>query len=94
MRNMKIATRVSLLVLLVMIIGFLGLWMAVDNKSSDMVGELIKGQMEDAVSSRAYIIDNYVKSAEEYMVAFAKSDEVRNLPLHPQPKEHTKRPHE
>ena len=94
MKNMKIATRVSLLVLLVMIIGFLGLWMAVDNKSSDMVGELIEGQMKDAVSSRAYIIDSYVKSAEEYMVAFAKSDEVRNLLLDPQSVEYTKRAQE
>ena len=94
MKNMKIATRVSLLVLLVMIVGFLGLWMAVDNKSSDLVGDLIEGQMRDAVQSRAYIIDNYVQSAEEYLVAFAKSDEVRDLLKDPQSKELTRRAQE
>ena len=82
------------MVLLVMIVGFLGLWMAVDNKSSDLVGDLIEGQMKDAVQSRAYIIDNYVRSAEEYLVAFAKSDEVRDLLKDPQSKELTKRAQE
>lgn len=94
MKNMKIASKVSLLVTLVMIVGFLGLWMAVDNESSKMVGDLIEGQMEDAVSTRAYIIDNYVKSAEEYMVAFAKSDEVYNLLKNPSSTEYQKRAQE
>ena len=94
MKNIKIATRVSLLVLMVMIIGFLGLWSAVDNKSSDMVGALIEGQMKDAVQTRAYIIDNYVKSAEEYMIAFAKSDEVCNLLNDPESEEFTARAQE
>lgn len=84
MKSMKIATKVSLMVMLVMIVGFLGLWNAVNNKSSQMVGSLIEGQMKDAVQTRAYIINAYVKSAEEYMVAFAKAEEVRNLLLYPE----------
>ncbi len=94
MKNLKIATRVSLLVLLVLIIGFLGLWFAVDNRSSVLVGDMIEGQMQDAVHTRAYIIDNYVQSAEEYMIAFAKSDEVRNLLKNPDSEELTKRAQE
>ena len=35
--------------------------------------------MTDAVRSRAAIINDYVSSAEEYMTAFALSDEVHEL---------------
>lgn len=50
--------------------------------------------MKDAVHTRAYIIDNYVQSAEEYLEAFAQSDEVKNLLKNPQSPEYTSRAQE
>lgn len=83
LNNIKIATRTSIVITLVLVIGFFGLWRAVDKKSSTMVDKLIEDQMTDVVESRAYIINNYVQEAEQYMIAFAKSDEVRNLLKNP-----------
>lgn len=86
LKNIKIATRSSILITGILLIGFFGLWKVVDQKSSALVEEQIINQMTDAVETRAYIIDNYVQSAEEYMIAFAQSDEVRNVLLHPDTK--------
>ena len=75
---MKISTKVSLFTMRIMFLGFFCLWAQVNNTSSKTVGSLIEGQMRDAVHTRAYIIDNYVQSAEEYLEAFGQSDEVKN----------------
>lgn len=82
LRNMKIATKISIIVTLVLLIGFFGLWKTIDEKTSHLVNQTITNQMTDAVESRAAIINNYVQSAEEYLMAFAQSDEVRNILLH------------
>lgn len=82
LKNIKIATRTSIMITLVLLIGFFTLWNVMDNKMTNVVEDQISGQMTDAVKSRSYIINNYVQSAEEYMIAFAKSDEVRNALLH------------
>ena len=84
LKNIKIATRTSILVTIVLVIGFWGLWMVIDNKMTSVVENQIINQMTDSVQSRAYIINNYVESVEEYMAAFAKSDEVKNALLHPE----------
>lgn len=82
-RNMKLAVRLGLVVTLVLLVGFFTLWKIVDMKSVSMVNEQIGNQMTDAVESRAAIINDYVESAEEYLEAFAKSDEVHNTLLYP-----------
>lgn len=91
---MKISTKVSLFTMLIMFLGFFCLWAQVNNTSSKTVGSLIEGQMKDAVHTRAYIIDNYVQSAEEYLEAFGQSDEVKNLLKDPQSPEYTSRAQE
>ena len=91
LKNVKIATRVSIIVTLVLVIGFGFLWKTIDYKSSDLVGNLITNQMKDAVDTRAYIINSYVESAEEYLAAFAMSDEVKDLLLDQESSEKTQR---
>lgn len=90
-KNLKLSAKICLIVLLVLSIGFFLLWKVVDQKSSDIVNDMITNQMTDAVESRATIINDYVSSAEEYMTAFAKSDEVRNVLLTKGGKEEVKR---
>lgn len=86
-KNVKIATRISIIVTIILLTGFFSLWKLIDRNMTRVVDSEIKNQMTDAVSSRTYIINNYVQSAEEYMVAFAKSDEVRNALKYPDNKE-------
>ena len=60
------------------------MWFVVSNRVSAMVEDNITNQMADAVEARASIINDYVSSAEEYMMAFALSSEVRELLENPE----------
>ena len=77
--NRKLATRISIITTIITFLGMLLLWFIVSDRVSTMVEKDITNQMIDVVESRASIINDYVTSAEEYMVAFALSSEVRNL---------------
>ena len=77
--NLKLATRISIITTVITFGGMLLLWLIVSNRVSTMVENNITNQMIDAVESRAAIINDYVTSAEEYMVAFALGSEVQEL---------------
>lgn len=82
--NRKLATRIGIITTGITFAGLLLLWLIVSNHVSSMVESNITNQMIDAVESRASIINDYVSSAEEYMTAFALSDEVRELLANPE----------
>lgn len=86
-KNGKLALQLGITVTIILAIGFFVLWKIVDVNTSGMVQEQITNQMTDAVESRAAIINEYVDTAEDHLVAFAKGDEVRNILLHPESKE-------
>lgn len=81
--NKKLATRIGIITTVIILIGMTLLWLVVSTNAASMVKNDITNQMTDAVESRAAIINEYVLSAEEYMTAFALSDEVRELLLNP-----------
>lgn len=89
-KNMKLAVRTSIFMILVLVIGFLSLWKVVDQTTTSLVSNIITNQMTDAVKSRAAIIDDYVKSSEEYLIAFSQSAEVTNLLKNPTSAEYQK----
>lgn len=82
--NRKLATRMSIITTVITFAGLFLLWLIVSSRISYMVENNITNQMIDAVESRASIINDYVTSAEEYMVAFALSSEVHDLLANPQ----------
>lgn len=82
--NRKLATRIGIITSILTFLGMLLLWRIVSERISSMVENDITNQMIDVVESRASIINDYVASAEEYMMAFALGDEVRELLLHPE----------
>lgn len=79
MKNRKLASRISILTTVITLSGMLLLWLVIAFNTESMVRRSITSQMSNAVESRAVIIDDYVKSAEEYLTAFALSGEVRDL---------------
>lgn len=82
-RTLGLATRISIFITLVTLTGFSVLGLLISNLVTGLVEDKITNQMTDAVESRAAVINNYVKEAEEHLVAFSLSSEVRNL-LHDQ----------
>lgn len=81
--NLKLATRIGIITTIITLAGMLSLWIIVSNNVSSIVKNDITNQMTDAVESRASIINDYVTSAEEYMTAFALSNEVHDFLLNP-----------
>ncbi len=82
--NRKLATRISIITTAITFMGMLLLWFIVSSRVSSMVESNITNQMIDAVESRAAIINDYVASAEEYMMAFALGNEVHDLLKNPE----------
>lgn len=78
-KNRKLASRISILTTIITLSGMLLLWMMITLSTEYIVRNNITNQMANAVESRAVIIDDYVTSAEEYLIAFALSGEVRDL---------------
>ena len=81
--NKKLAARIGAITSVITLFGMTLLWLAVSTNAASMVEKDITNQMTDAVESRAAIINDYVRSAEEYMKAFALGGEVRGLLLEP-----------
>ena len=77
MENRKLASRISILTIAIILAGLLLLWVVIAFSTESMVRSYITNQMMNAVESRAVIIDDYVASAEEYMTAFALGSNVR-----------------
>ena len=82
--NRNLATRIGIITTVIFFAGMLILWLIVSDRVASMVENDITNQMIDAVESRAAIINDYVASAEEYMMAFALGSEVRNLLSNPE----------
>ena len=83
LKNMRLASRISLCILIVTVVGMLILWSLIDRNVSSIVEENISNQMYDAVNSRAAIIEDYVSGAENTMVEFSLSSEVKNILKNP-----------
>lgn len=83
-KNLKIAVKFSIMTTVVLVVGFFTLWKIIDSRMTEAVDEQISNQMFDAVESRTYIINDYVKSAEEYMIAFSQSNEVKQALNNPE----------
>ena len=83
MEDKKLATRIGAITSLITLGGMVLLWLVVSTNAASMVKNDITNQMTDAVESRATIIDDYVLSAEEYMIAFALGSEVHDLLKNP-----------
>lgn len=77
--NRKLASRIGIVTTALIFAGMFLLWFIVSNRVSRIVEGNITNQMIDVVESRAAIINDYVSSAEEYMMAFALGSEVREL---------------
>ncbi|MGN0648919.1 MAG: methyl-accepting chemotaxis protein [Oscillospiraceae bacterium] len=81
--NMRIATRISLSILVVTIVGMLILWSLIAQNVSSIVEDNISNQMHDAVNSRAAIIEDFVSGTEKTMIEFSLNPQVRDVLKNP-----------
>lgn len=83
MGNMRFAKRLSIYIAIPTIFGILLIWVMASLFASNIVNQNIKSQMSDVVKSRSVVINNFIQSAEESLIAFSLGNQVRELLLSP-----------
>ncbi len=84
MKNMKLALKISSIVIFILTLGLMGLWQAVNIKVSSLMKAQILTEMEEAVKTRCEIVEQYVQSAEAYVIGYAQALELKEALLRPE----------
>ena len=83
MKNIKLATKISITVISILTIGLVVLWKSTDLKVSSIMKDQIMDEMDDALKTRGKIIEQYVQEAESYLIAFGQSLELKEALKNP-----------
>ena len=75
----KIGLKVTLSVLVVQAVVFLSLFLFVNFSLSNAMNNSAVSNIKTAAIDRSEIIENYIKSAEDTLVAYVKADQINNL---------------
>lgn len=80
-QNQKIAIRIGIFTAVILLVGFGILWLVIGQQATELMMQSITAQMTDAVETRTAMIDEYITSAEDFLVAFGQGEEVKNVLL-------------
>lgn len=82
MKNIKMAAKISLISIVILVIGLVGLWFAANRQMTKVMEESIVQQLNNSVEMQAEIVRNYVDKAETYLIGYAQApimaDVLRN----------------
>ncbi|SDB06906.1 methyl-accepting chemotaxis protein [Eubacterium oxidoreducens] len=79
MKNAKLATKISLIVVIVLAICLAVLAVITNNLATNAMTQATQMRMREATEARAQVIDDYIEYINAKLVAFSRSDEVRNV---------------
>ena len=83
MKNMKLATKISVIVICILTVGLVTLWSTTNGNVSSLMERQILENMNEAAETRSEIAAEYVQAAESYLIGYAQSLELRDALLHP-----------
>lgn len=84
MKNMKLATKISVIVIFILTLGLAVLWTSMNRNVSKMMEQQILDNMNEAAETRSEITEQYVQSAEAYLRGYAQSLELKDILQNPQ----------
>ena len=73
MKNIKIAIKLSIFSISILIVGLFGLWLAANQQMSKMMKASIVQQLVHSVETQAEIVRAYVDTAEMYLIGYAQA---------------------
>lgn len=76
-KKMKLATRISMVVTLVLALGLVILWLVTSISLNDTMNKNIISRMKEATEVRSKIIDQYIKSSENFISSYAQGSELK-----------------
>lgn len=83
MKNIKLAAKISIIISGILAIGLIALWKITDTQVSSLMREQVLQEMNDAVSTRSEIVEQYVQAAESYVIGYGQSLELKETLLKP-----------
>ena len=84
MKNLKLATKISVIVICILTIGLAVLWKSMDGSVSSMMEKQILQNMNEAAEARSEIAQEYVEAAEAYLLGYGQSVVLKDALLNPQ----------
>lgn len=72
MKNLKLAVKISMIAIGILVIGLMGLWLGTDLQMTKIMRGAIIQQLSDSVMTQAEIVRNYVDKAEAYLIGYAQ----------------------
>ncbi len=72
MKNMKLATKISIIVISILTLGLVVLWRITDTRISSVMETQIMDELNDAIETRGEIIEQYIASTEAYLVGYGQ----------------------
>lgn len=76
MKNIKIATKISMISVVILTIGLAILWLAANSRMTSVVKQSILDSLKDSVAMQAEIVREYVGEAETYLVGYAQAPKM------------------
>lgn len=83
MKNIKFTVKISVMVISILTVGLLFLWISTTGRVSSLMREQILEEMNDAVDTRVQIVEQYVQAAEDYLIGYGQSSELKEALLNP-----------
>lgn len=83
MKNLKLATKISIIVITILTVGLILVWKSTDVNVSSVMENQIVEEMNDAIRTRSQIIEQYIASTEAYLVGYAQSGILKKALLKP-----------
>lgn len=83
MKNLKLAARTSIIVVIILTIGLFGLWFVVNSSTSNLMKASKLDDMGMLLNARKEIVNQYVNSAEEYLAGFGQGTAMKDTLLNP-----------
>ena len=84
MKNLKLATKISVIVICILTIGLAVLWKSMDGSVSSMMEKQILENMNEAAETRSEIAQEYVEAAEAYLLGYGQSVVLKEALLNPE----------
>lgn len=73
MKNMKMAVKINLIIISILVIGFICLWFTVNRRMTEVMEQSIVRQLDNSVETQAEIVRNYVDQAAAYLIGYAQA---------------------
>lgn len=83
MKNLKLATKISIIVITILTIGLVIVWKSTDVNVSSVMKDQIVDEMNDAIKTRSKLIEQYIDSTEAYLIGYAQAPVLKQALLHP-----------